>query len=1048
MIRRRLAFLLLALSLIGNSMPATLLANDSPPASPPLELRLIFTTAAEVISTVGVAAGYVLSDLPGAPQLPITSTLAALPPTGDWSLTIVAGDFVTLPQRLEIAPAPGPALPASPHSPLASAAQLTFIPTTTHPDPAIYGQDAFYPDSPVQVGAVQWQAGQRLLPVRVFPFQYNPVTRALRHYPRLEIVIRVDGQTAAVPAASTGALPGSSNPVALAPDAEQGALRIYTGEQGMHRVGYEQLAAAGAPVASIDPVSLAMQRRGQPVAIQVLDGGDGRLDPGDAILFYAEPPDSVYMTTNVYWLHFGGGAGPRMAQRTFTPTGGEPILTHIYRTARAERNLEYRPDFPLPLGADRWFDTPLVVSAGELATNSRSYTLSLNSPAAAGTATARAAAFGRDNQAPDPDHSFALYVNNQPAGVHAWEAGQTTIASESIPAAWLHHGDNQVALEAALSQLPALDTYWFAPDWVELTYPALAQAENDRLFIEGLAQSPGDGLARVAAGGFSAAAARVYDVRDPLQPVQVLATQAQLAGGGYEITFWDDAGPDPAAAAYYLTAEAALLAPAAIFLDSPSLWRSPLHQADYIAIVHSSLAAATQPLLIHRAAEGLRVVSVDVQDIYDEFSYGHTDPQAIRDFLAYAYAHWNQGEAARPRYVLLVGHGHFDFQGHTFYGRQDANLIPPYPAQVDPVLGEIAADNRYVSMDGPDDYLPEMHIGRIPAQTADEVSAIVAKTLAYEGAEEGEWQTRVYFAAGHNQDPDGAFHDISNEIRQNWLPAGYDDRRIYEGVDFFTNDQGRALGRAAFDEGALLIQWFGHASQFRWGKELRALNIYDPPLLQNNRVWPVAAHFSCLSGQFTYLSQYGPSLAETLLLAAKRGTVADIAPTGYHDSSSLQVFNRVLFHTIFAERVERAGEAMDAAKRAFFAGSLAHHDVIDSTMLFGDPALRLRLPAAAQQPAAQAAHTGGATTLTWAHDPANAGGYEVWRSPQPYFTAGGPGSERMALLPPPAAGQPGSYTDPAGGASGYYLVRGVNRVAETSPPSPTVGRFLFTLTTP
>ncbi len=1034
---RRIALLLLMLTLIGSQKPPAIRAEDGPEGDA-FELRLTVASTAADLTAAG-AAGFEWATLPGAPRLPFTTTLVALPPTGEWSLTIMAGDFTILPQPFEIGPAPSPLVPRSPQI---NGEHLTALPQTIRMDPDIYTRDAFYPASPVQAGEVQWQAGQRLLPVRIFPFQYNPVTGKVRHYPRLQVVIQVEAATAAAAEVTIAA----ASPLSWT-DSAQGALRIYTGEGGFHRLSYEDLAAAGLPLASIDPATLAMSWQGQPVAVQVLDGGDGQIDAGDALLFYAEPTTSVYMTSNVYWLHFGGEAGPRIGSRLVSPAGDEPILTHIYRTARVEPNLEYRPDFPLPMGRDRWFDTPLTVSAAGPAVNARSYTLTLPAPAGTGTATARASAFGRDDQAPEPDHSFALYVNNQSAGVHTWEAGESIIASANIPAAWLTSGQNQITLEAALSQLPGLTSYWFAPDWAEITYPALAQAEGDRLLAEGLAQSPGDGLARVAVGGFSTAAVRVYDLRTPLQPVQVLATQAQPADGGYEITFWDDAGADPAAAAYYLTAENALLAPVGLVLDSPSQWRSPDHAADYIAIVHSSLAAALQPLLDHRAAEGLRVVSVDVQDIYDEFSYGHTDPQAIRDFLAYAYGHWNQGEA-RPRYVLLVGHGHFDFKGHTFYGRQDANLIPPYPAQVDPVLGEIPADNRYVSMDGPEDYLPEMHIGRIPAQTPAEVAAIVAKTLAYEGAEEGEWQTRVYFAAGHNQDPEGAFHDISNDIRQNWLPAGYDDRHIYEGLDFFSNEEGRALGRTAFDQGAVLIQWFGHASQFRWGKDLRALNIYDPPLLQANTVWPLAAHFSCLSGQFTYLSQYGPSLAETLLLASKRGTVADIAPTGYHGSGALQVFNRVLIRIIFLDRVQRAGEAMDAAKRAFFAGSLTDHDVIDSTMLFGDPALRLRLPAAAQQPAASATQAGGATTLSWAHDPANAGGYEVWRSPQPYFAAGDPGSERMALLPPPAAGQPGSYTDPAGAETGYYLVRGLNRVAETSSPSPTVGRFLFTLTTP
>ncbi len=31
---------------------------------------------------------------------------------------------------------------------------------------------------------------------------------------------------------------------------------------------------------------------------------------------------------------------------------------------------------------------------------------------------------------------------------------------------------------------------------------------------------------------------------------------------------------------------------------------------------------------------------VEVQDVYDEFGYGIIDPDAIHDFLAYAYSNW------------------------------------------------------------------------------------------------------------------------------------------------------------------------------------------------------------------------------------------------------------------------------------------------------------------------------------------------------------------------------------------------------------------------
>ena len=61
-----------------------------------------------------------------------------------------------------------------------------------------------------------------------------------------------------------------------------------------------------------------------------------------------------------------------------------------------------------------------------------------------------------------------------------------------------------------------------------------------------------------------------------------------------------------------------------------------------------------------------------------------------------------------------MGDGHYDFTGVT---TTLPNLIPPYLDNLDPWIGETAADNRFVTVDGPNDILPDMHMGRIPAQT-------------------------------------------------------------------------------------------------------------------------------------------------------------------------------------------------------------------------------------------------------------------------------------------------------------------------------------------
>ena len=87
-------------------------------------------------------------------------------------------------------------------------------------------------------------------------------------------------------------------------------------------------------------------------------------------------------------------------------------------------------------------------------------------------------------------------------------------------------------------------------------------------------------------------------------------------------------------------------------------------------------------------------------------------------------------------------------------------------------------------------------------------------------------------------------------------------------------------------------------------------------------------------------------------------------------------------------------------------------------------------------------------TLDWVHR-YEYSGYEIWRSADPYFLPGDPGSTRIANnVQPPAVGDGASYTDAgavADGVSYYYRVRGING-STTSNPSNERGLFIQPLT--
>ena len=75
--------------------------------------------------------------------------------------------------------------------------------------------------------------------------------------------------------------------------------------------------------------------------------------------------------------------------------------------------------------------------------------------------------------------------------------------------------------------------------------------------------------------------------------------------------------------------------------------------ADAIYIAPDHFLAALEPLVAHRRSQGYKVQTVDVQAIYDSWSFGRVDPAAIRNFLRYATANWKEA----PISAVLVGDG-------------------------------------------------------------------------------------------------------------------------------------------------------------------------------------------------------------------------------------------------------------------------------------------------------------------------------------------------------------------------------------------------------
>ena len=288
-----------------------------------------------------------------------------------------------------------------------------------------------------------------------------------------------------------------------------------------------------------------------------------------------------------------------------------------------------------------------------------------------------------------------------------------------------------------------------------------------------------------------------------------------------------------------------------------------LYGANYLVIGPEELLQASWPLLELRIGQGLTALAVPIEQIYSEFGYGETRPEAIRSFLEHAYHHWR----TPPRYVVLLGDGSFDFKDYFGWGVQ--NQVPPFPFKSTYLW--TASDPAYAAVNG-DDLLPDLAIGRLPAANLDEAQAMVQKIVDYETQGWGLHGKAVLIA--DRPDPRAGDFEANAEELAATLLSQNEVQKIY------LDELGAAATHQsilqAFDEGGSLVSYIGHGAMNLWSENIFRSDHVE--LLDYPEQTPLLLTMNCLNGYFQFPTF--DSLSETLLKAEGKGIIAAFSPSG------------------------------------------------------------------------------------------------------------------------------------------------------------------------
>lgn len=785
-----------------------------------------------------------------------------------------------------------------------------------------------------------------------------------------------DARPPAEPATAATIIPlaSTTTPWAL-PDP---VWRVGITQDGLYHLSHDTLVAAGVPVTEVPMTSFQLWHREIEVAIEIEDNnGNGFFDSTDRLIFYGEKfhgstQDEKYTDENVYWLSLEtGAAGKRMASRNVTPTGA-PATGICLTTAVAEQNLEHFARWNNNPGTSTtWFWKRMIAPLGQVVTDTFPIPSS-NIAMMHHTATLLIEVAGRSyNVSVNPDHHLRVTLNGTPLGDVFWDGEVGHITTLDVPGTLLREGDNTLSLAVVGTGLYQ-DVYF---DRAELTYLREPVATEGVLTCE-VSET---GTHTYAFTGLPTNA-RLYDITDPLNPVKLTEHQA--------FTFQDTAdagtryiGSAPSAVALPFTiylplvlsnsgnvmqsteasstqstsASAAL--PAAIIMKyhPDTTLITPTTGADLLIIAPREFHTALQPLITRRQAQGLRVALAAEQDLYPLFNGGIYHPEAIRGFVAHAYATW---PAPAPKYLLLVGDGHFNFKGYDpeTFGELSRIWIPPYLEFADPDQGEVPVDARYGDIDG--DGMPELMVGRIPANSETELTSYLNKLLAYDTLPTAAWMETLLLVADDGataQEP--YFADGLNWIKNNLFPAWTVSHQVYI-QDYCPKPPAnwtapclaatKALTQT-WSQGAALLLYAGHGAPGVWANEplVRGSQLAT---LQPTAGQPFIIALDCWDGfwMFPHNVNVGTgreaiSIGERATMGwDDRGAIAVFGPAGLGYMSVEEQMARAMMQEAFERGERRVGELTQAGRSVIW-NLISGKYLARTYTLLGDPSMQLRL---------------------------------------------------------------------------------------------------------
>ncbi|MDP4266210.1 MAG: C25 family cysteine peptidase [Bacteroidota bacterium] len=306
---------------------------------------------------------------------------------------------------------------------------------------------------------------------------------------------------------------------------------------------------------------------------------------------------------------------------------------------------------------------------------------------------------------------------------------------------------------------------------------------------------------------------------------------------------------------------------------------------NYIIISHKNLWSAAKEYSDYRKSTGLSPILVDIDDLYDQFSYGIVKhPLAIRNFCRFAVANFT----LKIEGLFLIGKSIILSQGASHV----QNLIPTF--------GNPPSDIMLTAGIREPLYTPDIPVGRLAALTQDDVILYLNKVRQYEEAQKtpAEWMKNVlHFGGGNTPYEQAMLAGYLNNFKKT-----IEDTLFGGTVTSFFKTSSAPIEPIKSDlltnlinNGVSIMTFFAHAGGTVFDESTDVPSHYN-----NSGKYPFLLANSCYAGDIHEIVASGKvrSSSEEFVLIPDKGAIAFLASITISNASPLNTFSDNFYKNI------------------------------------------------------------------------------------------------------------------------------------------------------